>query len=201
MGGLFIGRFSAVTILPVRRVCNGVALLSLVLCAATVTLWARTARQTYESFEVSTWRPRGELASEDGCVVGGDQGVFMAQVHHTTYQTPQAAADHRQEFRRWKHLRFPDLPSYGKTVSFVADRGFISRPNTADHYAILQAPLWLVTVITALPAAAWLASRWRRRRSQRLAKRAGLCPRCGYDLRASPNVCPECGAAAAGHSS
>ena len=35
----------------------------------------------------------------------------------------------------------------------------------------------------------------RRRLRPAARRRPGLCPRCGYDLRASPGRCPECGAA------
>ena len=52
-------------------------------------------------------------------------------------------------------------------------------------------PLGSVCLLAAvLPMAT--ALRWRKARKQR----RGLCPACGYDLRASPDHCPECGAAA-----
>ena len=47
--------------------------------------------------------------------------------------------------------------------------------------------LWPVALVTSLVPIAWL--RWRRRRLRDL----GLCPACGYDLRATPDRCPECG--------
>lgn len=57
----------------------------------------------------------------------------------------------------------------------------------------IAVPLWFVFVITAvLPAVSITRGvrRWRRSRVP------GLCSACGYDLRASPERCPECGAAA-----
>jgi hypothetical protein len=60
------------------------------------------------------------------------------------------------------------------------------------HHRLIVIPYWLPTTLFALAPTAWLIGRTRRRRRQR----AGLCPNCGYDLRATPDRCPECGRSA-----
>ena len=55
----------------------------------------------------------------------------------------------------------------------------------------LIVPLWLIIAASAfLPAAHVCATSMFRHRL----RRAGRCVACGYDLRATPNRCPECGA-------
>jgi hypothetical protein len=60
---------------------------------------------------------------------------------------------------------------------------------TVTRYCLVSYPLAL-TATAILPLIA--ASNWLRRKSR---SKAGHCPSCGYDVRATPNRCPECGKA------
>jgi len=58
---------------------------------------------------------------------------------------------------------------------------------TIDEFTL---PLWAPALASGVLPALWLLL-WAHRRRRRT---AGCCPRCGYDLRATPDRCPECGA-------
>ena len=51
-------------------------------------------------------------------------------------------------------------------------------------------PMWLLILIGVGLCWPAITSQIRGRRC----RMAALCPACGYDLRASPDRCPECGA-------
>jgi hypothetical protein len=61
----------------------------------------------------------------------------------------------------------------------------------APRVRVITAPFWGLVAATAVLPLAKLAALLRRRRR----REPGTCRKCGYDLRATPHRCPECGAA------
>ena len=73
----------------------------------------------------------------------------------------------------------------------------LAAADRSDPHAVWEwsftAPYWALAAAAGLPAGLGFCRGLRR--SRRI--RRGLSPACGYDLRATPDRCPECGAAAA----
>ena len=78
---------------------------------------------------------------------------------------------------------------------FRRDKQPFNRPPVTGWYwgyVVVGVPCWAVVVSTGVLPGLWVRQ-WRIRRRKRWREARGLCPGCGYDLRATPGRCPECG--------
>ena len=126
-------------------------------------------------------------------VVGGQIGCVV----QTGPGLPEVLANAAVQPTQWffdagrNHVRYTDSRELWKdSMSF----GHMERSMAMRSGAVLRqhqviVPLWFTAWLFAMPPGLWLR-RYRRRRDR---IRRGLCLRCGYDLRASPDACPECG--------
>jgi hypothetical protein len=78
----------------------------------------------------------------------------------------------------------------------VRDYWFIKFLNTKRSGVwamnVIAVPWWSLAAVSAILPALWYL-RYRGRRLIRQRAAAGRCVNCGYDLRGSPDRCPECG--------
>jgi hypothetical protein len=74
-------------------------------------------------------------------------------------------------------------------LHFLDDRAVISGPTHTRESRWWTVSLWMPTSVVALLTFAMVWPSIRRMRK----RRRGKCTVCGYDLRASPDRCPECG--------
>lgn len=104
----------------------------------------------------------------------------------------------RPEDRRtgWKVLP-PSDPTGVQTVL-----GFGLFHNPRMYIRDRSGTRWMAMTLLVMPIWPWVAlaallpTGWIRRKARRL-RAPHACPNCGYDLRATPGRCPECGAIAA----
>jgi hypothetical protein len=149
----------------------------LALCVAALVMWGRS-RTTHDA---ATYRVAPiHLYS----FVSRRGGVTFAR--HDAWPRTPGPSGWRVESRGLNESMFTDdlpLGVLGLGVGFTFPE--------VDWW--ISVPYWLIALTTAIPP----ARRLKRHRKSELERRraACLCPACGYDLRATPDRCPECGTA------
>jgi len=190
-----------------HRLFTLAAALSAVLCVGACALWARSY-QVGDRLYRSRWRVDGLAASESAhWLLVGRGGLGVAhRWQRVAVRRPRDVDPFKPLAARpessWLTDRPPADPAGTVDGGGIARRlgfSYVDLPMSASFaatgttggYRAWVVPLWSVALAFAVPPAWWLA----RRRTARRRGQRGLCRRCGYDLRASPGRCPECGAA------
>jgi hypothetical protein len=163
---------------PLFTLCSA---LSLLLCAAVCVLWVRST-WLHDNLTLALGSRAAQLTSGGGRLVLG-------------WSRPGVPANVRARGGgvRWTvepPFRWTDVdgnPLYARRRVPLLGLAYVGTPQASG----LLAPHWLACLATATLPGVWLASYRHRLRQHR--RRAGLCPHCGYDLRATPDRCPECG--------
>jgi hypothetical protein len=186
------------TIVPLRRwLLNLLTTGSLVLCVASCVLWLRSywvweALNVYdERGDSSLWvSTQWSLLCRDGRL-----SWDMSQ-----YTDPDPAAIAKRMPNRGRRWFFPrneashDSAGWWQRHRFEAewrhDHTLPPHP-TKSFLGWIAVPFWAIVPAFAIAP----FNRVRRYRRRRRRQDATLCTSCGYDLRATPDRCPECGVA------
>jgi hypothetical protein len=187
---------------PVRRLLciffNALTTLSLLLLVMVLVMWTRGWRKADQA-AVGFWgyRPhRGLPQYQDANAL-----VALHWRGRWTFAVARRACVTGPGFRRnlgangrhWVHTSAPAdrldslAPQWGVIKPTGGWAGF--RYWKGSYFEAVMLPDWALIAATASMPVGWVI-RFVRRRGRAA---CGLCPSCGYDLRATPERCPECG--------
>ena len=192
-----------------RRLFTIVSALSLLLCVAAAVLWVRSHRARaavqFRSggalWEVASERGRLRLNNAPQCRLElqraveerrrlYDECLRLSQENSALRKRLQdASADERPavqaEMARLKVLQLANGKARGNLPA---------KPASVTPPVDRSAPHAAATAAAGLPLLLWLVGVAHRRARRRRRQENRLCTGCGYDLRESPQRCPECGA-------
>jgi hypothetical protein len=170
-----------------RRLFTLLSALSLLLCVAATAVWVRS----YWKTDIVIIEPAG-AGSHSYFTIVSDQGRIWLVHAYVSGDRSGPLLSALSTGREWalfvkpcavpvtvqvKSNRSPWLPHYGADAAKYASSGAV-------------APYAMFVCMTALLPLTYYARHVRRRRRR---VQSG-CIVCGYDLRATPDRCPECGA-------
>lgn len=169
---------------------------SLLLCVAVCVLWVRSYWLTDQLLYRGVGGQRAVRTRQGHVAVSlllADHSNQPANSFGLTYQRdlPQPPGIEMT----WRLFLYPDARAqivHWERGGFV---WYTRRRSDGVLYVTAIAPAWSLAAAT-LPVALTLLRRRARRRRRR--RQSGLCPMCGYDLRATLERCPECGMSADG---
>jgi hypothetical protein len=183
---LVIGRKHALTIVTVLCAV-GVAILTF--------LWIQNRfwRQGF-GFCYDVSRP-GLVDSENFDIVSGSGGLSASYRSYWYHEGFGGLIDPARPTPRvsWSwEMGAPGQSAYPSrhTFEFKFQNTPDARRFSVDrHVWEVTCPNWFFILLLSVPPALWFFQ-YRQRRARAL---IGHCVKCGYDLRASPTKCPECG--------
>ena len=174
-----------------RRLFNALVAMSMLQTALAGAMWVRSHWRR-DVFQVS-WTSPDVNYRDAANVTFGRSGVSIGYDCYEPNGNPAGAT------RSWSRRSYPHSPpSFGRLmksqVTFESTDWKLVGKGPTLRYRAWTMPHWVYVVPSLLMPAIWWIGQ--RRRAQRV--KSGQCARCGYDLRATPERCPECGAAAGG---
>jgi hypothetical protein len=179
-----------------RILLDAATWVSLVLCVAAVALWVRSYRAADRLYDVRSGAG-GRYLGTDFIVAWRGRLIFTSGRLDEPAGGPDGANPHRLGYQTMPLDAVQDptgTPAVVTWAGFGSGRypyGLGLGPSGTMRVVVV--PLYSVTFALAV-LALWQARAWLGR--QRARRAMGLCPACGYELRATPDRCPECGTVA-----
>jgi hypothetical protein len=192
-----------------RRLSILTKIATLLLCVATAGLWGRSYFVKDEVYFL-----RGPAHDKDYAIFRASLGsmpgrVELKMANKSSGGVVVCADDGGQRMVYTSAKRILPTPAPTPTTSTPTANAALQprmpiNPARIDHarytfewldngrYSTLRVPHWSILALAVLPVIWWLGKALLRRRRRRV----GLCKTCGYDLRATPERCPECGTVA-----